>query len=133
MYRNPNLAVIAIQAISQTSLLIDLQNGTCDANANVDLSQNGLWTIKTDGSELRRLTPGSVAEGGSLNQTSQDLWSDISRDGRMYAWQTITELGQNPDAPTYALMYGSTSGGALTPFASAGHWTQLALIGWTTA
>ena len=84
IYRNPDLAVIAIQAISKTSLLIALQNGTCDPNANVDFSQNGLWTIKTDGSDLRRLTPGSAGEGGSLNQLSQDLWSDISRDGSMY-------------------------------------------------
>ena len=132
IYRNPDLAVIAIQAISKTSLLIALQNGTCDPNANVDFSQNGLWTIKTDGSDLRRLTPGSAGEGGSLNQLSQDLWSDISRDGSMYTWQTIRYLSQNPDAPTYELMYGTTSGGALTPFASAAHWTQLALVGWTT-
>lgn len=133
IYRNPKLAVIAIQAISKTSLLIALQNGTCDANANVDFSQNGVWTIKTDGFDVRQLTPGSAGEGGSLNQFSQDPWSDISRDGSMYTWQTVRFLSQNPDAPTYELMYGKTSGGAFTPFASAAHWTLLALVGWTTA
>jgi hypothetical protein len=114
-------------------LLIALQNGTCDANANVDFSQNGLWVIKTDGSDSRRLTPGSAGEGGSLNQFSQDLWSDISRDGSMYIWQTVSYSSQNPDAPKYELMYGMIDGGALIPFASAAHWTQLALVGWTTA
>ncbi|HYA99322.1 MAG TPA: hypothetical protein VED37_03815 [Ktedonobacteraceae bacterium] len=133
IYSNPKLAVIAIQAISRTSLLIALQNGTCDANANVDFSQNGLWVIKTDGSDARRLTPGSAGEGGSLNQFSQDLWSDISRDGSMYTWQTVSYSSQNPDAPKYELMYGMIGGGTLIPFASAAHWTQLALVGWTTA
>src|SRR5437660_265992 len=114
-------------------MLMALQNGTCDANDNFDFSQNGLWTIKTDGSELRRLTPGSAGQGGSLNQTSQDLWSDISRDGSMYMWQTIRFTSQNPDAPTYQLMYGTTNGFVFTPFASAAHWTELALVGWATA
>lgn len=133
IYRTPKFAVIAIQAISKTSLLIALQNGTCDANANVDFSQNGLWTIKTDGSDLRQLTPGSAGEGGSLNQFSQDPWSDIARDGSMYTWQTIRYTSQNPDAPSYELMYGTTSGSTLMPFASTAHGTQLALVGWTTA
>lgn len=131
IYSNPHLAVIAIQAITKTSLLLDLQNGACNAMASVSFSSNGLWVINTDGSHLHRLTPPEAGNGGTLVQLSQDFWSDISRDGSMYVWQTSRVLSQSPDAPTYELSYGSLNGGNLTPFASAAHGEQLALVGWT--
>jgi hypothetical protein len=131
IYSDQHLAVIAIQAISKARLLLDLQNGTCNAMANVDFSSNGLWLINTDGTDLHRLTSPDASAGGTLVQLSQDFWSDISRDGTMYVWQTARVLSQSPDAPTYELSYGSLSGGGLTPFASAAHGEQLALVGWT--
>lgn len=100
--------------------------------ASVSFSSNGLWMINTDGTHLRRLTPPDAGNGGTLVQLSQDFWSDISRDGSMYVWQTSRVLSQSPDAPTYELSYGSLSSGGLTPFASAAHGEQLALVGWTT-
>lgn len=131
IYSNSQLAVIAIQAITKTSLLLALQNGACNAMASVDFSSNGLWMINTDGTHLHRLTPPDAGNGGTLVQLSQDFWSDISRDGSMYLWQTSRVLSQSPDAPTYELSYGSFSSGGLTPFASAAHGEQLALVGWT--
>jgi hypothetical protein len=132
IYHDAQLAVIAIQAITKNTLLIDLQNGACTAMANVSFSDNGLWVINTDGTHLRRLTSPAASNGGTLVQLSQDFWSDISRDGSMYIWQTSRVLSQSPDAPTYELSYGSLSGGGLTSFASAAHGNQLALVGWTT-
>jgi hypothetical protein len=132
IYSDVQLAVIAIQAITRNTLLLDLQNGACNAMASVSFSSNGLWVINIDGTHLRRLTPPEASNGGTLVQLSQDFWSDISRDGSMYIWQTSRVLSQSPDAPTYELLYGSLSGGGLTSFASAAHGNQLALVGWTT-
>lgn len=119
IYSSRTLAVVAVRALSKTSLLLLIKN------VSGDQSQNGLWRINTDGSGLARV---SIDTAGSqqLNQTSQYLWSNISRDGSMYAVQESSSTSKG-----YSLIFGILGGTPIT-FASTTDGTQLAIIGWTT-
>jgi len=96
-------------------------------NHKFDASQNGLWRVATSGSGLTRLTTEASGVTTSLCQFSQNPWSNVSRDGSMYAFQTMT-----PGYPaTYTLAFGHLSGGTPQTLASITG-THLDLIGWTT-
>jgi len=114
---------VNIVAVSPTSLLVAITNSSI--GGSVDASQNGLWKINTNGSGLTRIT---IDTGGSqqLNQSSQYSWSNISRDGSMYALQEST-----PTSKAYTLIFGLL-GGTPISFALTTDGTQLAIVGWTT-
>ncbi|HVB21621.1 MAG TPA: hypothetical protein VNG51_06720 [Ktedonobacteraceae bacterium] len=121
---NPNVAVTTIRAITPTKLLLLVENAA--PASGVDTSQNGLWTVNTDGSGLTRLTTDSDGSQ-ALCPFSQYFWSNVSHDASLYALQ-----GFNPSTNEYKLLFGSTSGGNPTVFADISNGTTLQLAGWTT-
>ena len=123
-----NMAITAVRSISQNTLLLLINNN--GSGTNVDTSQNGLWKVNTNGSGLTRLsTNGAGVSGGPsfMCQFTQYPWSNVSRDGSMFAIQQNSANGQ-----TQSLLFGSMSGGTSTTFASIDGGTQLSIVGWTT-
>jgi hypothetical protein len=124
---NSNMAFTTIRVVSQNTILLIVNNSGTGAGA--DTSHNGLWKMNADGTGLTRLTSvgGGVSAGpASLNQYNQYPWSNVSRDGSMYALQ------QNGGHQSISLFYGSLNGGNPTSFASISDGTQLSIAGWTT-
>ncbi|HKV59276.1 MAG TPA: hypothetical protein VJO32_13380 [Ktedonobacteraceae bacterium] len=124
---SPNMALTTIRVVSQNTVLLIVNNSGTGAGA--DTSHNGLWKMRADGTGLTRLTSvgGGVSAGpASLNQYNQYPWSNVSRDGGMYALQ------QNGGNSNVSLLYGSLNGGNPTTFASIADGTQLSIVGWTT-
>jgi len=110
IFSSQQYAVTEIRAVTAKTLLLAIDNEPF-ANNKVDQSHNGLWTIKTDGTALTRLTayvPNSVTQ---LNTSSQFPWSNVSRDGSTYAATQISNLQSR--SPAYAIIIGSLSGGTL--------------------
>ena len=126
---NQALGIATVRSVTSTTLLLLVENFS--QNHQVDSSQNGLWVVHSDGSGLTRLTTEAAKTSTTLCPFSQNPWSNVSRDGSMYAFETALP---NPGAgtTTYSLSYGSLKGGAVQTFASIGDGTQLAIIGWTT-
>jgi hypothetical protein len=128
IFTSQTMAITAVRSISKTTLLLLVNNN--GSGTHVDTSQNGLWKVNTNGSGLTRLsTSGAGVSGGPslLCQFTQYPWSNVSRDGSMFAIQQNTANGQ-----TQSLLYGSLSGGSSTTFASISGGTQLSIVGWTT-
>ncbi len=116
-------AVTMLRAVTPTTLLLLVEN------SNGDTSQNGLWEMNSDGTGLTRLTS-DTHNAQSLCQFSQYAWSNVSRDGSMYALQEIIPNGST-NKSTYNMYYGLMNGNA--PFQFAGiTGTQLLLAGWTS-
>ena len=95
---------------------------------NTDPSQNGLWEIHTDGTGLLRLTT-DTDQAQVLCQFSQYAWSNVSRDGNLYALQYY-----NPHTNEYRLYDGQLHNPNAQPeqFASINDGTTLQIAGWTT-
>ncbi len=121
IFSSTTLHVEDIRAVSPTTLLLDLFSFG-DAG-----SMNGLWKINTDGTGLTRLLSAQGQRSAFLNTFSHTPWASVSRDGSLYAVETVTDS----DPRTSTLLYGSLQGGALAPFATSTNWTYL--VGWTTA
>jgi hypothetical protein len=86
--------------------------------------QDGLWLVRTDGSQLRRLTSYPYI---NLNYFGQYPWSNISRDGQYYA------VAPNSSPAGRSILFGSLSGGSLTQIAIvSGDVAEVFLVGWTT-
>jgi eukaryotic-like serine/threonine-protein kinase len=128
IFTSQTMAITAVRSINQNTLLLLIN--TNGSGTNVETSQNGLWKVNTNGSGLTRLTTsGAGVSGGPilLCQFTQYPWSNVSRDGSMFAIQQNTANGQ-----TQSLFFGSLSGGTSTTFASIADGTQLSIVGWTT-
>jgi dipeptidyl aminopeptidase/acylaminoacyl peptidase len=128
IFTSQNMAITAIRSISKTTLLLPVNNN--GTGTNVDTSHNGLWKVNTDGTGLTQLASGGagVSGGPSLLCTyTQYPWSNVSRDGSLFALQHNSANGQ-----TQSLLFGSLSGGTPTVFASISNGTSLGLVGWTT-
>ena len=119
------LGIAVVRAITSNTLLLLVENFS--QNHPVDTSQNGLWKVNAGGSGLTRLTTEPKGIGTSLCQFSQNPWSNVSRDGSMYAFETFNKVYPT----TYTLAFGQLSGGAPQTLASITG-TQLQMIGWTT-
>ncbi len=118
IYTSNTLAITMVRAISPTTLLFLVENGTGDT------AKNGLWSIHLDGTGLRRLTTDTAGDQ-SLCPFTQYVWSNVSLDGAYFALQSF-------DAPkTYRLYSGSMSQGGAVPFADISDGTELKLVGWT--
>lgn len=111
-----------LRTVSTTTLLLLIENYSGDS------SQNGLWKMNIDGTGLTRLTtdPGTQSRQ-SLCPFTQYVWSNVSRDGTLYALQE-----HDPKTNTYNMYYGSLSGGAPFQFAGINDGTELLLAGWTS-
>ncbi len=126
LYSSQMMALTAVRAVSSNTLLLLVGN----AGTNADTSHNGLWKIASDGSGLTQLTTdgGGVSAGPSLlNQFNQYPWSNVSRDGTLYALQH-----DSANNKTVSLLYGSLSGGTPTTFISLTNDTELSVVGWAT-
>ncbi len=127
-FTNANMAITAVRAINKTTLLFLVEN--MSFVGSTDTSNNGLWKVNTDGTGLTRLTSdGAGVSGGPSNFSmfSQYPWSNVSRDGNLYALQHNSSNGK-----TQSLLFGSLNGGTPTTFASISDGTQLSIVGWTT-
>jgi eukaryotic-like serine/threonine-protein kinase len=124
-------SVVQVRAVTQQTLLFRVGNNGFPNQNSGDLSHNGLWMIHTDGTGLTRLTTDSANLSTQLNADSQYPWSNVSRDGNLYAveQQTAQKSG-NPG--TAILLFGSLSGGTPPTFAQASDGTGLSIVGWTT-
>jgi dipeptidyl aminopeptidase/acylaminoacyl peptidase len=132
IYSSQNLAVaeVRLPGYSSTSLLLTVENHNYGSAINVDSSQNGLWKMNTDGTGLTRLTTVDGKQESNLNQFSQYPWSNVSRDGVLYAVQ-VTDLVSK--TPTTTLFFGPVSGGNPTSFAFANtNAGTVEVAGWTT-
>jgi hypothetical protein len=131
IFTSPAYSIVKVRAVTQKSLLFLVANSGFPNQSSGDLSHNGLWTIHTDGTGLTRLTTDSATLATHLNTDSQYPWSNVSRDGTLYAveQQTIQKSG-TPGPAT--LLFGSLNGGTPTTFASASNGTGLSIVGWTT-
>jgi eukaryotic-like serine/threonine-protein kinase len=132
IYNSQNLAVAEVRLLgySSTSLLLTVENHNYGSAINVDSSQNGLWKMNTDGTGLTRLTTVNENQDSNLNRFSQYPWSNVSRDGALYAVQ-VTDLESK--TPKTTLFLGPVSGGNPTSLAfvntNAG---AVEVAGWTT-
>lgn len=131
IYSNQAYSVVKVRAITQKTLLFLVENSGFPNQNSGDLSHNGLWSVNTDGTGLIRLTTDSANLFTHLNADSQYPWSNVSRDGTLYAveQQTTVKSG-NPG--TVTLLFGSLSGGTPTTIASASDGTGFSIVGWTT-
>ena len=127
IFTSQTLGIAAIRAISPSTLLLQVENFSM--NHQVDTSQNGLWKVNTDGTGLTRLTTEANGNPTSLCPYTQTPWSNVSRDDRLYAFET-NNTGTYPY--TYTLFYASLNGGSPTSFVSISDGTQLTIVGWTT-
>lgn len=102
------------------------------------LTSNEVWTINTDGTGLRHVSgsSGSAYQRNfqSFANFSQSPWSNVSRDGSLFALQAIQA---GVDTHTSSLQYGAFSDGVLHTFASAfvglvSPGSDVYLAGWTT-
>lgn len=126
IFNSSSMAITSVRAISKTVLLFVVAN----SGTGVDTSKNGLWKINTDGTGLTQLTTagGGVSGGPStLSPYTQYPWSNVSRDGSMFALEHFTANYQ-----TQSLLVGPMNGGAPTTFASISEPTQMSIVGWTT-
>jgi hypothetical protein len=116
VYESDTLNVRTLRAISNLHLLLiidDAQGGT-----------SGVWLMHTSGTDLQRLIDIKAGETASLNTTSQYVWSDVSRDGNMYA----VKIGK-PDDQT--LFTGFISGGSLLTVEQVTGVNDINAVGWT--
>jgi hypothetical protein len=95
-----------------------------------DTSQNGLWQINTDDRALVHLVTVHDSTPIALNLFSQDPWSNVSRDGRLFALKIETSAGKdtlavgsiNPEGQLITIDTRPTQSG----------WTYSGAVGWTT-
>lgn len=120
----PNLPIVTIRPVDQSStgLLLLVDNAA-------DSGQNGLWFVNVDGSQLVHLQVDDPGQHSFLNPASYYSWSNVSRDGTMFALQVMQDASN-----TDTLLFGSLRGGRLTTLATIQDvtGTRLAIAGWTT-
>lgn len=122
---------IGVRAVTPNTLLFIINNQPFppSGGTKVDQSHNGLWSIHTDGTGLKRLTTDNAHLSTELNPSSQLPWSNVSRDGRMYVAEQVNFHNRSNE---FILFYGSLNGGTRTTFADIADGTQLSIAGWTT-
>ncbi len=122
VFSSNTLAITAMRVVTPDTILFMVEHD------NTDPSQNGLWEIHTDGTGLLRLTT-DTDQAQVLCQFSQYAWSNVSRDGNLYALQYY-----NPHTNEYRLYDGQLHNPNAQPeqFASINDGTTLQIAGWTT-
>jgi hypothetical protein len=131
IYSSQAYSVVQVRAVTQHTLLFRVWNHGFRDPSTADLSHNGLWMVHTDGTGVMRLTTDSAHLYSNLNVDSQYPWSNVSRDGSLYAVEQQT-LQTSGHPGTVTLFFGSLSGGTPTRFAWMSDGTHLSIVGWTT-
>ena len=132
IYNSQNFAVTEVRLLGNgsTSLLLTVENQNYGSTISVNSSENGLWKMYTNGTGLTRLTTVPENQESNLNRFSQYPWSNISRDGTMYAVQVTDLEGKTPKT---RLFFGPVSGGNPTFIAYAYKYEgTVEVAGWTT-
>jgi len=131
IYSSQAYSVVQVRVVTQKTLLFRVGNYSIPDRSSGDLSHNGLWMVHTDGTGVTRLTTDGANLYTNLNADSRYPWSNVSRDGNLYALEQQTP--QTPGHPgTVTLFFGSLSGGTPTRFAWVSDGTGLSIVGWTT-
>ncbi len=120
IFASQNMAITMVRAINSTQLLLLIENTAGNT------TQNGLWIVNIDGTNLVRLST-DTDNAQSLCPFSQYTWSNTSFDNNYYALQSHQQ-----NIHSYGMYYGSLAGGPPTQFADIRNGTQLFLVGWTT-
>jgi eukaryotic-like serine/threonine-protein kinase len=121
IFRSSTLAIQQIRVLRPHTLLL--------------LTQNEFWSIHTDGTGLTRILTGNDQfRRQAFSPFSQNSWSNISRDGSLFALQSI-EMGV--DTHSSSLDFAAFSDGTLHNVASAfvgllSPGSDVFLVGWTT-
>lgn len=126
LFTSQSLGIATVRSVTSSLLLLQVENFS--QNHAVDPSQNGLWSLHSDGTGLTRLTTEASGVQTSLCQFSQNPWSNVSRDSSAYAFETVS----SGYPATYTLSYASLSGGTAQTFATIADGSQLAIVGWTS-
>ncbi len=111
---------------SHDAYLLALSSDVAVGGGSGDPLNDGLYLVKTSDASFQRLTSTPAGDYSNLNAFSQYFWSNVSRDGRMYALETT-----KPAANEYILSYGQLGTGTPQVFADIDN-TAMAIIGWTT-
>lgn len=122
IYTSETLAVTAVRVAPGNKILFLI------TNTKGDTSQNGLWSMQLDGSGIQRLAKTPQTLLPSLNPFSRTLWSNVSRDGTLYAFKE-----ENTKDKIQQLSYGSLTGRQPATFAQLKEQGTLNLVGWTTS
>ena len=125
---SPKYDTVRVRAVTASTLLVEIENQGFNQQPT-DQSHNGLWKMNTDGSSLTRLYADPSKSQSGLNPYTQYPWSNVSRDGSLYALEVI---GTQTTPPTNTMLYGSLNGGSTTAFASVAGGSDLEVAGWTT-
>jgi len=123
-FTSSTLAINAVRVIDTNNTLLATANNT-GQGVSGNTSNDGVYTVKTDGSNAFLLTSNNSGEISNLNLFSQYFWSNVSRDSKLYA----IEMSSNT-TNRYTLMFGSLNGGKPTTFADI-NGTVLEIAGWT--
>ena len=123
LYTDPTMAVVQIRIVSNQALLALV------ANTDANQAKNGVWKIDMTTEKWQMLLPDTFPGAGvMLNMYTQSPWSNVSRDGHLYAMRVAS-----PQALGYDALYlGSMNGGNSLKFASSSDGSQLFIVGWTT-
>ncbi|GHO97728.1 hypothetical protein KSF_077760 [Reticulibacter mediterranei] len=124
IFSSTQLAISHIRTITygKTDALLFSAYNTI-VGVSTEHSQDGLWLVRTDGSQLRRLTSYPYI---NLNAFGQYPWSNVSRDGQYYA------VAPNSSPAGRSVMVGSLNGGPLTQVAiQSSDIAEVFLVGWT--
>jgi hypothetical protein len=133
IFSSPTLALGDVRAVSRTTVLLQVGTPTLTPSIrpnNEDISQNGLWKINIDGTNLTRLTTDNPGETDFFDGYWQSPWSTTSRDGTRYEYKrTVTDEAANTS--TYSLRIGSLDGKTSTPITTPTSNVLLGNAGWT--
>lgn len=110
IFVSSTIYITVVRVINTTTLMIVAQDPEKPQS-----STNGLYTIQTNGSGLKKLTSSLPQSIWPLNAFSQYTWSNFSRNGAYYV---------------DGLSYGSFNGGPLVTYGSQSQGDTL--VGWTT-
>ena len=123
-FTSSTLAINAVRVIDPNNTLLATANNT-GQGVSGNTSNDGLYVLKTDGSNPFLLTSNNSGETSNLNLFSQYFWSNVSRDSKLYAIE-MSSFSTN----RYTLMFGSLNGGKPTTFADI-NGTVMEIAGWT--
>ncbi len=118
LYTSHAYAVTQIRAISKQMLLFVLGGRFASG------THNGLWKININGTDLTQLT-----KDGKLLSDQHTIWSDISRDGHMYAVASYSSLASDKGQTT--ILYGPLNGGRTTAVDTTDVSDNAQVVGWT--
>ena len=130
VFSSTTLAINVVRVFDNTNAFLLATASNSGLGVNGDHSNDGLYKIATNGSNSAiRLVAAGNGLICALNNYSQYYWSNVSRDGNLYA---LAEIGSQGSNTSYTLLYGSMSGGASHTIASISDGTELEIAGWTT-